>query len=60
MPGTAEGELGFNGSLQGLLMRKLAVAEDGAIAVVNSSFREGEISLVRLIRGRVERAASPE
>jgi hypothetical protein len=60
VPGTADGELGFNGSLQGLLMRKLAVAKDGAIAVVNSSFREGEVSLVRLIRGRVERSASPE
>ena len=59
VPGTADSELGFNGSLQGLLMRKLAVAEDGAIAVVNSSFREGEVSLVRLIRGRVVRATSP-
>lgn len=59
VPGTAADELGFNGSLQGLLMRKLAVAEDGAIAVVNSSFREGEVSLVRLIRGRLETAASP-
>ena len=37
-------------------MRKLAVAEDGAIAVVNSSFREGEVSLVRLIRGRLDKA----
>ena len=54
VPGTADADLGFNGSLQGLLMRKLAVAEDGGIAVVNSSFREGEISLVRLIRGRFE------
>lgn len=52
MPGTADGALGVNGSLQGLLMRKLAVADDGAIAVVNSSFRDGEVSLVRLIRGR--------
>jgi hypothetical protein len=59
VPGTADSELGFNGSLQGLLMRKLAVAEDGAIAVVNSSFREGEVSLVRLIRWRVVRATSP-
>ncbi len=59
VPGTDDAELGFNGSLQGLLMRKLAVAEDGAIAVVNSSFREGEVSLVRLIRWRVVRATSP-
>jgi hypothetical protein len=55
VPGTADPTLGVNGGLQGLLMRKLAVADDGAIAVVNSSFREGEISRVRLIRGRVER-----
>ena len=55
VPGTANTALGVNGGLQGLLMRKLAVAEDGAIAVVNSSFREGEISRVRLIRGRIER-----
>jgi hypothetical protein len=55
VPGTADSTLGVNGSLQGLLMRKLAVAGDGAIAVVNSSFREGEISRVRLIRGRVDR-----
>jgi hypothetical protein len=60
VPGTADDELGFNGSLQGLLMRKLAVADDGAIAVVNSSFREGKVSLVRLIRGRFDRAASPD
>jgi hypothetical protein len=58
VPGTADGDLGFNGGLQGLLTRKLAVAEDGAIAVANSSFRQGEASLVRLILGRVERAAS--
>jgi hypothetical protein len=55
VPGTADRILGVNGSLQGLLMRKLAVAGDGAIAVVNSSFRDGEISRVRLIRGRVDR-----
>ena len=54
VPGTADPTLGVNGGLQGLLMRKLAVADDGAIAVVNSSFREGEISRVRLIRGRVD------
>ena len=58
VPGTADSELGFNGSLQGLLTRKLAVAEDGAIAVVNSSFQQGEASLIRLIRGHAESAAS--
>jgi hypothetical protein len=59
VPGTADADVGFNGSLQGLLMRKLAVAKGGTIAVVNSSFREGEGSRVRLIRGRVDRPASP-
>jgi len=60
VPGTADAELGFNGSLQGLLMRKLAVAGDGAIAVVNSSYREGEVSLVRLMRGRFEPAGAAD
>jgi hypothetical protein len=54
VPGTADGALGANGGLQGLLMRKLAVGVDGSIAVVNSSFDEGEVSRIRLIRGRVD------
>jgi hypothetical protein len=41
---------GHNGSLQGLLMRKLAVSADGAVAIVNSSFKENESSRVWLIR----------
>ena len=55
-----EDEVGgqLEGGLQGLLMRKLAVAADGAIAIVNSSFREGEISRVRLICGRVDQPES--
>lgn len=57
VPGTAEAAEGSNGGLQGLLMRKIAVAKDGTVAVVNSSFREGEDSRVHLIRGRVP--ASP-
>jgi hypothetical protein len=51
VPGTAEVWLGVNGSLQGALMSKLAVAEDGTIAVVNSSFQKGSVSRVRLILG---------
>jgi len=43
---------GWNGSSQGLLMRKLAVSGDGEIAIVNSSFKEKEASRVWLIRGR--------
>jgi hypothetical protein len=52
VPGTGDRRLGFNGSLQGLLMRKLAVNEGGAVAVVNSSFRPGEGSRIRLVMGR--------
>jgi hypothetical protein len=44
---------GWNGSSQGLLMRKLAVGGDGAIAIVNSTFKERERSRVWLIRGRM-------
>lgn len=43
---------GLNGSQQGLLMRKLAVGPDGALAVVNSRFDPGEISEILLVRGR--------
>ena len=44
---------GWNGSSQGLLMRKLAVSPDGGFAIVNSSFREKERSRVWLMRGRL-------
>jgi hypothetical protein len=46
-------DAGWNGSSQGLLMRKLAVSRVGEIAIVNSSFREKERSRVWLIRGRL-------
>jgi hypothetical protein len=52
VPGTADPALGFNGSLQGLLMDKLAVNEAGAVAVVNSTFKRNETSHVWLIRGQ--------
>jgi hypothetical protein len=53
--------LGFNGSLQGLLMRKLAVNSKGEIAVVNSRYNPGEASRVRLFRGRLGgRTAEPQ
>ena len=51
VPGTGDPRDGFNGSQQGLLMRKLAVNRVGAIAVVNSTFRANEASRVRLLRG---------
>jgi hypothetical protein len=53
VPGTSGPDLGFSGSLQGLLMRKLAASPRGELAVVNSTFNPGERSRVRLIPGRV-------
>jgi hypothetical protein len=51
IPGSADKPGHWNGSFQGLLMKKLAVGRDGAIAVVNSSLRDGDRSRVWLIRG---------
>lgn len=56
VPGTADPAFSVNGSLQGLLMRKLAVNGLGDVAVVNSAFEYGEASRVRLVRGQ---AGSP-
>lgn len=50
VPGSGDPALGVNGSLQGLLMRKLAVSRAGAVAVVNSTFRQGDASYIWLIR----------
>jgi hypothetical protein len=52
VPHSGRAEPGFNGSLQGLLTRKLAVNGAGEIAVVNSTFQPDVASRVRLIRGR--------
>jgi hypothetical protein len=46
-------DAGWNGSSQGLLMQKLAVSRDGALAVVNSSLQPGKRSRVWLMRGRL-------
>jgi hypothetical protein len=51
VPGSVD-PAGINGSLQGLLMKKLAASRDGGVVIVNSSFREGEASRVWLTRGR--------
>ena len=51
VPGTTDEPPGFNGSIQGMLMRKLALNEQGQIGVVNSNFRPGDRSRVRLIEG---------
>jgi hypothetical protein len=44
---------GWNGSLQGMLMRKLAVSGDGALAIVNSTIDERAGSRVWLRRGKL-------
>ncbi len=50
VPGSVDEHGGINGSLQGLLMRKLAVNAAGDIAVVNSTFIPGKSSHVQLFR----------
>ena len=60
MPGTGDAELGVNGGLQGLLMRRPAVSSDGTIAIVNSSFREERLSRIHLIHGHVETTSRRE
>ena len=51
IPGSLDPAGGFNGSTQGLLMRKMAVRADGEIAVVNSAVKIGSHSRVWLLRG---------
>lgn len=51
IPESADPAGGFNGSTQGLLMRKMAVRADGEIAVVNSAVKIGAHSRVWLLRG---------
>lgn len=55
VPDSADPRGGFNGSRQGLLMKKLAVSEQGAVAIVNSSFQAGGRSRVWLVRGVLRR-----
>ncbi len=52
IPGSADPGGGVNGSLQGLLMSKLAVSRAGTIAIVNSTFWPGQRSEVWLLRGQ--------
>jgi hypothetical protein len=54
VPGSLDPALGVNGSMQGLLMRKLAVNGAGSVAVVNSTFRQNGKSHVWLFRGQSE------
>lgn len=53
VPGSIDPAGGWNGSNQGLLMRKLAANGLGGLAVVNSSLKQGEKSRVWLIRGQL-------
>lgn len=55
VPDSADAGGSFNGSSQGLLMKKLAVTPSGEIAVVNSSLNLGARSRVWLMRGRLRR-----
>jgi hypothetical protein len=55
VPDSADPGGGFNGSSQGLLMRKLAVNPAGAVAIVNSSFKADAHSRVWLLRGSLPR-----
>lgn len=54
VPGSTDPLGGGNGSFQGRLMRKLAVAND-MIAIVNSSLTVGRSSRVWLVRGQLVR-----
>jgi hypothetical protein len=51
VPDSRDPSGGVNGSLQGLLVRKLAVGDNGSIAMVNSSFKANVASRVWLMRG---------
>lgn len=53
VPHSNDADGGTNGSHQGLLMKKLAMNDAGAIAIVNSSLKQNERSRVWLIRGRL-------
>jgi hypothetical protein len=54
IPGSLDPDQGFNGSLQGLLMQKLAANSRGDIAVVNSTFKAGQSSRIWLILGHAQ------
>jgi hypothetical protein len=53
VPGSQDGDGATNGSHQGLLGKKLAVGDEGQVAIVNSSMQSGERSRVWLMRGRI-------
>ncbi|MEZ4600099.1 MAG: sialidase family protein [Syntrophotaleaceae bacterium] len=51
IPGTGDPALGTGGGRQGLLMKKLAVNDQGAIAVAHSTFKRNQSSHVWFLRG---------
>ncbi|HYC63612.1 MAG TPA: sialidase family protein, partial [Reyranellaceae bacterium] len=56
VPHSSDPRGGFNGSSQGLLMRKLLVSEDGRVFVVNSALAEGSHSRIWLVQTGHHRA----
>ncbi len=54
LPGSGDPDMGTNGSQQGYLLDKLAVNEQGDIAVVNSTFQRGRKSRIWLFRGKLQ------
>ena len=52
VPGSAREEHAVNGGNQGLLMRKLDLADDGRVLLGHATFREGESSAVWLLQGQ--------
>jgi hypothetical protein len=56
VPHIAHPSLGANGSQQGKLVDKLAVDEDGTLAVVNSTFDPARGSHIWLVRGSPRRS----
>lgn len=55
VPDSKDAAGGFNGSRQGLLMKKLAVDAAGSVSLVNSAFKPGLHSRVWLMRGQLVR-----
>jgi hypothetical protein len=53
VPGSVDAQGGFNGSNQGLLMKKLAVNRSGAFVIANSSLKPGSHSRVWVTRGQL-------
>ncbi len=53
VPGSTDSALGISGGLQGLLMDKFAIGDDGRLAIAHSHFQEGQHSLIQLFLGEI-------